>query len=109
VDVIFRGVAKESRSDISDFGSTESMRWMVFRADEVLKGEVEHFDSVDVLYFHGNSGSCGLQLEENQTYEVFASYDDKGRLRTGLCSGTRLSGQEVRWTWKDYRKVLSKY
>ncbi|KOY15967.1 hypothetical protein [Paenibacillus xylanivorans] len=66
--------------------STDRVRAYTFEVDTAWKGVSSK--RMTVLGNDAGSESCGIQLEKNQSYLIFAYQDEEGsKLHTNLCSG----------------------
>ncbi|PQP84989.1 hypothetical protein C0Q44_10960 [Paenibacillus sp. PCH8] len=86
-EVVKKGHAQQSKHD-------GLIREYTFDVDTAWKGI--NTKKIKILGSDGDSGSCGIQLEKNQSYLIFA-YQHEGdqKLHTNLCSGNVAVEQAV--------------
>ncbi|MGQ0844663.1 MAG: hypothetical protein ACT4QF_11055 [Sporichthyaceae bacterium] len=87
-DVVFKG----TMNDVEATNRQSGDRTFFFAPSTTYKGKTTDPQEVSTA---GNSAACGVDLTGGGPFLVFANFDEedeKGELRTSLCSGTREIG-----------------
>lgn len=96
-EAVFLGRVLNTKQEQVYQGFTFSYRVAnLFEVTQIWKGSPQ---SQMLIFDNGNTESCGIGFEEGKNYLVYASKNENGEFRTGLCSRTK----EASKAWEDLK------